>query len=66
METLSTEWTDVDLLNRSKGEWLTETLWPESASELYRPSDHRLAAKLVPTFADRECRVVSTADPLWP
>jgi hypothetical protein len=27
--------------------------WPESASELYRPSDCRLLAKLVPTFADR-------------
>jgi hypothetical protein len=24
--------------------------WPESASELYRPSDRRLSAKLVPTF----------------
>jgi hypothetical protein len=27
------------------------TPWPESASELYRPSDRRLLAKLVPTFA---------------
>jgi hypothetical protein len=27
--------------------------WPESASELYRPSDRRFYAKLVPTFADR-------------
>jgi hypothetical protein len=27
--------------------------WPESASELYQPSDRRLSAKLVPTFADR-------------
>jgi hypothetical protein len=24
--------------------------WPESASELYRPSDRRLSAKLVPTL----------------
>jgi hypothetical protein len=24
--------------------------WPKSASELYRPSDRRLSAKLVPTF----------------
>jgi hypothetical protein len=32
--------------------------WPESASELYRPSE-----KLVPTFADRVCDVVSVADP---
>jgi hypothetical protein len=28
-------------------------LWLESASELYRPSDRLLSAKLVPTFADR-------------
>jgi hypothetical protein len=27
------------------------TPWPESARELYRPSDRRLSAKLVPTFA---------------
>jgi hypothetical protein len=27
--------------------------WPESASELYRPTDCRLSAKLVPAFADR-------------
>jgi hypothetical protein len=31
----------------------TPTPWPESASELYRPSDRRFSAKLVPTFADR-------------
>jgi hypothetical protein len=37
--------------------------WPESASELYRPSDRRLSAKLVPTFADRWCHVVSVTDP---
>jgi hypothetical protein len=30
-----------------------QTPWPESRSELYRPSDGRLSAKLVPTFADR-------------
>jgi hypothetical protein len=29
------------------------TPWPESSNELYRPSDHRLSAKLVLTFADR-------------
>jgi hypothetical protein len=39
-----------------------QTQWPESASELYRPSDHRLSAKLVPTFADRWCHVVSVTD----
>jgi hypothetical protein len=32
-------------------------------SELYRPSDRRLSAKLVPTFADRRCRGVSVTDP---
>jgi hypothetical protein len=39
------------------------TPWPESASDLYRPSDRRLSAKLVPTFADRENHVVSLTDP---
>jgi hypothetical protein len=29
-----------------------QTPWPESASELYRPRDHHLSAKLLPTFAD--------------
>jgi hypothetical protein len=39
-----------------------QTSWPESASELCRPSDRRLPAKLVPTFADRGCHVVSVTD----
>jgi hypothetical protein len=39
-----------------------ETPWPESASELYRPSDRRLSAKLVQTFAYKECYVVSVTD----
>jgi hypothetical protein len=34
-----------------------------SACELYRPSDSRLSAKLVPTFEDRGSRVVSATDP---
>jgi hypothetical protein len=29
------------------------TPWAESASELYRPSERCLSAKLVPTFANR-------------
>jgi hypothetical protein len=33
------------------------------ASKLYRPSYCRLSAKLVPTFVDRGCYVVSTTDP---
>jgi hypothetical protein len=40
-----------------------KTPWPESASELYRPSDCRLSARLVPTFSDRGCRVVRVIDP---
>jgi hypothetical protein len=39
-----------------------QTPWPQSASELYRPSDSRLLVKLVPTFADRGCCVVSVTD----
>jgi hypothetical protein len=39
-----------------------KTQWSQSASKLYRPSDRRLSAKLVPTFADRGCRVVSATD----
>jgi hypothetical protein len=30
-----------------------QTPLPESANELYRPSDRRLSAKLTPTFEDR-------------
>jgi hypothetical protein len=37
--------------------------WPESASELFRPSDRRLSAKLVPTFADIGCHAISVTDP---
>jgi hypothetical protein len=40
-----------------------QTPWPQPASELYRPSDRRLLAKLVPTFTDRACHVVSVTDP---
>jgi hypothetical protein len=39
-----------------------KTLWPQSSSELYRPSDRRSSAKLVPTFADRGCHVVSVTN----
>jgi hypothetical protein len=38
--------------------------WAGSTSELYRPRDRHLSAKLVPTFAAEECRVVSATDPL--
>jgi hypothetical protein len=41
----------------------TKTPWSESESELYRPSDRRLSAKRLPTYADRGCHVVSVTDP---
>jgi hypothetical protein len=37
--------------------------WSESAGELYRPSDRSLSVKLVSTFADRGCHVVSLTGP---
>jgi hypothetical protein len=40
-----------------------QTPWSESASKLYRPSDRRLSAKLLPTCADKGCHVVSVTDP---
>jgi hypothetical protein len=39
-----------------------KTPWPEFGSELYRPSDRRLSAKLVPTFADGGCHMVGVTD----
>jgi hypothetical protein len=36
--------------------------WPQSASELYWPSDRRLSAKLMTTFAGRGCCVVSATN----
>jgi hypothetical protein len=40
-----------------------KTPWSESANELYRPSDRRLSAKWLSTFAHRGCHVVSVTDP---
>jgi hypothetical protein len=37
--------------------------WPYFTIQLYRPSDHRLSAKLVLTFADRGCRLIGAANP---
>jgi hypothetical protein len=42
------------MVRQNSGAW--------SASELYRPSDRRLSAKLVPTLADRGCCVVSATN----
>jgi hypothetical protein len=43
--------------------YILKTPWPESENEPYRPSDLRLSAKLVPTFADRGRHVVNVTDP---
>jgi hypothetical protein len=40
-----------------------QTPWPQSSSELYRPSERRLSAKLMPSFEEEGCNVVSVADP---
>jgi hypothetical protein len=37
--------------------------WPKSVIELYRTGDSRLSEKLVTTFGDRGCYVVSVTDP---
>jgi hypothetical protein len=48
---------------RSHKKLLKKNPWPEYARELYRPSDRRLSAKLVQTFSDRGCHIVSVTDP---
>jgi hypothetical protein len=45
-----------------KMQLIQKTPLPESASELYRPSDRYFSAKLVPTFAGIGCHVVSVTD----
>jgi hypothetical protein len=40
-----------------------KTPLPESAIELYLPSDRQLSEKLVPTFGDVRCHVDSVKDP---
>jgi hypothetical protein len=42
---------------------MKQTLWLESLSELYRPSNNSMSEKLVPTFEDRGCSMVSATDP---
>jgi hypothetical protein len=43
-----------------------QTPRPESANELYRPSERRLSENVMPKFADRGCRVVSAKGYLRP
>jgi hypothetical protein len=49
--------------NISLSHTVEKTLWPESVSKLYLPSDHRLLSELVQTFADRGCHVIIVTDP---
>jgi hypothetical protein len=51
------------ILRKDLRKWKKTTPLPEFVSELYRPSDRSLSEKLVPTFADRGCYVVSVTDP---
>jgi CBS-domain-containing membrane protein len=55
-----TDFVDLRVVNKLGTK---KTPWSESASELYRPSDRSLSAKLVQTFADRGCHVVRVTDP---
>jgi hypothetical protein len=56
-------WITAQIYGFFDPQWKEKTPWPESKSELYRPRDSRLSAKLVPTFADRGCHVVRVTDP---
>jgi CBS-domain-containing membrane protein len=53
---------DVQLDTTTTKKQTKQTPWSESASVLYRPSDRRLSVKLVSTFADRGCHVISVTD----
>jgi hypothetical protein len=50
-------------VNLKKQPKTKQTPWSESSSELYRPSDLRLLAKLVPTFADRGLPYLAVHNP---
>jgi hypothetical protein len=53
----------VSMTKQTNKQTNKQTPWSESVSELCRPSDRRLSAKWLPTFADRGCHVVSVTDP---
>jgi hypothetical protein len=55
--------TDVLVRPSTLNQMYQETFCPQSASELYPPSDRCLLAKLLPTFTDRGCHVVSVRIP---
>jgi hypothetical protein len=45
---------------------IKKTPWASDRERTKLTSDYRLSAKLVPTFADRGCRVISMTDPYGP
>jgi hypothetical protein len=47
----------------TKKKKLNSVAYSPQANYTDRPSGRRVLAKLVPTFADRGCRVVSATDP---
>jgi hypothetical protein len=53
-------WLDIWMVLKNKKQ---QTPCSESANELYWSSDRHLSAKLVPTFAEKGCHVVSMTDP---
>jgi hypothetical protein len=53
----------IPILSEKLCYYVKKTPRSESASELNRPSDRRLSAKRLSTFADRGCHVVSETDP---
>jgi hypothetical protein len=62
---VATDLLAIEIILRQHNPFLLihKTPWAESASELCRLIDRHLSAKLVPTFADRGCHVVSVTDP---
>jgi hypothetical protein len=56
---METPWVDTVSYNKK----LNSVAFSPQANYTDRATDRRLWAKLVPTFADRECRVVSATDP---
>jgi hypothetical protein len=53
---------EIEISRKIKLKLKKKAPWSESARELYRPSDRRLSANLVPIFADRRCCVVNATD----
>jgi hypothetical protein len=51
------------LFVRSTVIFIFSILWPQAVSILYEQNDLRLSAKLVPSFEDIKCCMVTATDP---